>query len=35
VRFVGRDFFNHDIPKADVVLMGHVLHDWSLEESSS
>ena len=32
VRFVGGDFFRDDIPKADVVLMGHVLHDWGLEE---
>ena len=24
------DFFQHEIPKADVVLMGHVLHDWDL-----
>ena len=32
VRFVSGDFFRDDIPKADVVLMGHVLHDWGLEE---
>ena len=24
------DFFAHDLPKADVVLMGHILHDWEL-----
>lgn len=24
------DFFKHDLPKADVVLMGHILHDWVL-----
>lgn len=24
------DFFAHDLPKADVVLMGHILHDWDL-----
>ena len=24
------DFFNDDLPKADVVLMGHILHDWDL-----
>lgn len=23
-------FFDHDIPKADVVTMGHILHDWDL-----
>jgi len=30
VRFQAGDFFNDDLPKADVVLMGHVLHDWDL-----
>jgi hypothetical protein len=24
------DFFTQDLPKADVVLMGHILHDWDL-----
>ena len=24
------DFFKHGFPKADVVLMGHILHDWDL-----
>lgn len=24
------DFFQQDLPKADVVLMGHILHDWDL-----
>lgn len=28
--FVPGDFFQHDLPKADVVLMGHILHDWDL-----
>ena len=28
--FVGGDFFNDELPKADVVLMGHILHDWDL-----
>lgn len=28
--FVPGDFFKHDLPKADVVLMGHILHDWDL-----
>ena len=23
-------FFDQDLPKADVVLMGHILHDWDL-----
>jgi len=24
------DFFKDDLPKADVVMMGHILHDWDL-----
>jgi hypothetical protein len=28
--FVPGDFFHDDLPKADVVLMGHILHDWDL-----
>ncbi len=32
LRFVAGDFFNEPLPKADVVMMGHILHDWSLEE---
>jgi hypothetical protein len=30
VRFVPGSFFEHDLPKADVVMMGHILHDWDL-----
>jgi len=30
VTFAPGSFFDHDLPKADVVLMGHVLHDWDL-----
>src|SRR5262245_46897652 len=30
VAFRPGDFFKDDIPKADVVLMGHILHDWDL-----
>jgi len=32
VKFVPGNFFNDDFPKADVVTMGHILHDWGLEE---
>jgi hypothetical protein len=32
VRFAAGDFFADALPKADVVLMGHILHDWSLDE---
>jgi hypothetical protein len=28
--FVPGSFFTQDLPKADVVLMGHILHDWDL-----
>jgi precorrin-6B methylase 2 len=30
VRFVAGSFFDHQLPKADVVTMGHILHDWDL-----
>ena len=30
VAFAGGDFFKEPLPKADVVLMGHILHDWDL-----
>jgi hypothetical protein len=26
------DFFKDDLPSADVLIMGHILHDWNLEE---
>ena len=31
VRFAGGDFFKDELPKADVLLFGHILHDWDLE----
>ena len=30
--FAGGSFFTDPMPKADVVLMGHILHDWDLEQ---
>jgi hypothetical protein len=30
VGFVAGDFFKDELPKADVILMGHILHDWDL-----
>jgi hypothetical protein len=30
VAFQAGDFFAQPIPKSDVVLMGHILHDWDL-----
>ena len=29
--FHGGDFFAQPLPKADVLIMGHILHDWSLD----
>ena len=29
---VAGDFFTDDLPKADVITMGNVLHDWNLEK---
>lgn len=29
---VAGDFFKDDLPKADVVTMGNILHDWNLEK---
>jgi hypothetical protein len=30
--FAAGSFFTDPLPKADVVLMGHILHDWNLSE---
>lgn len=30
VRFLGGSFFTDDLPAADVLLFGHILHDWDL-----
>lgn len=30
--FQGGDFFAQPLPKADVIMMGHILHDWDLAE---
>ena len=32
LRFYPGDFFKDDLPKADVIIMGHILHDWDLEQ---
>jgi len=32
IKVVSGDFFKDDLPKADVVTMGNILHDWSLEK---
>jgi O-methyltransferase domain/Dimerisation domain len=30
--FAGGDFFDDPLPRADVVTLGHILHDWDLDE---
>jgi hypothetical protein len=32
LRFYPGNFFADPLPPADVLIMGHILHDWSLEE---
>lgn len=32
VQFSPGNFFEQPFPKADVVMMGHILHDWNLDE---
>lgn len=32
VRFAGGDFFTDPLPQGDVLMMGHILHDWDLAE---
>jgi hypothetical protein len=31
VKFSSGSFLNQPLPKADVVMMGHILHDWDIE----
>jgi len=30
--FQAGDFFKQDLPSTDVLIMGHILHDWNLEQ---
>ena len=32
MRFHAGDFFREPLPRADVLIMGHILHDWNLDE---
>ncbi|MEQ1795860.1 MAG: methyltransferase [Nitrospira sp.] len=32
VRFHPGNFFNEALPSSDVLIMGHILHDWNLDE---
>jgi hypothetical protein len=35
LRFYEGDFFRDALPSADVLIMGHVLHDWDLQQKCS
>lgn len=35
VAFHAGSFFGDPLPKADVLMMGHILHDWNLEEKKT
>jgi hypothetical protein len=35
VQFRGGNFFEDPLPKADVIIMGHILHDWDLAEKKA
>jgi len=35
LRFYSGDFFADSLPQADVLAMGHILHDWDLEEKKT
>ena len=32
IRVASGDFFNDSLPKADIITMGMILHDWNLEK---
>jgi SAM-dependent methyltransferase len=32
LRFLPGDFFKEPLPPADVIIMGHILHDWNLDD---
>jgi hypothetical protein len=34
VHFHPGDFFTEALPKVDVLIMGHILHDWNLEQKA-
>jgi hypothetical protein len=35
LRFHAGDFFADDLPGADVLVMGHILHDWGMDEKKT
>jgi hypothetical protein len=32
LKFLAGDFFRDPLPSADVLIMGHILHDWALQD---
>ncbi|MBS0610037.1 MAG: methyltransferase [Proteobacteria bacterium] len=32
VKFQSGNFFKDELPRVDVIVMGHILHDWNLEQ---
>jgi SAM-dependent methyltransferase len=35
LRFQPGDFFTETLPNVDVITMGHILHDWNLDEKKA
>jgi hypothetical protein len=35
LQFCGGDFFVDPLPRADVLIMGHILHDWDLQQKQA
>jgi hypothetical protein len=35
LRFYPGDFFKDDLPQVDVIVMGHILHDWDLQQKQA
>ena len=35
MRFQGGNFFKDPLPKVDVTVMGHILHDWDLAQKKA
>ncbi len=35
LKFNPGDFFKDPLPQADVIIMGHILHDWNLDEKKT
>jgi O-methyltransferase domain/Dimerisation domain len=35
VRFESGDFFKDPLPNVEVIIMGHILHDWNLEQKKT